>query len=422
MDNHWSPHPRFRLYTSLSSYVATLRYLFYALRNSTEAAEKLEAEIRQRFDVTAAVCVPMARTGLFLGLRELIRPGRTVVMSPLTIQDIVNAVILAGGIPLFADICRESCAIDPEQVESLIDHRTGAVLITHLHGETAGAHIFREICSRRGVPLIEDAAQAFGAAEGSERLGTIGDLGIFSFGVYKNVNAWRGGMLVSQDPALISKIRRAVNQLPLLPKRRLLALGLGGLFTDLATWPPLFANFIHPIIRYSFMHGIQAINHRLDPEHHAIRLKTLPADYLFRMTAAQSELIIRQLNHVDADSRARIGHASAYRRALSSLESLIVPKWHDGLSHIYTYYPIQCDRRENLLRYAMKSKRDFAPQYLRNCASLPQFREFNRDCPNAQAVAGELVLLPTYPRYPDAEIRKNIETIQEFFASGSVSR
>jgi perosamine synthetase len=417
---NWSPYPRFRLYTCPSNYALTLRSLLFGFRDSSEATAKLEAEICHLFDVTAAVCVPMARTGLYLALIELIRPGQTVVMSPLTIQDVVNMVILAGGIPLFADICRQSCALDPNEAEALIDHRTGAVLISHLHGETAGAHLFQEICSRRGVPLIEDAAQAFGAAEGGRRLGTIGDLGIFSFGLYKNVNAWRGGMLVSRNSTLISKIRRRISKLSLLPGWRLLALGLCGLVTDLGTWPPFFTGVIHPVIRYSSIHGIHAVNRHLDPEDRAVRLRTVPADYYHGMTGVQSLLAIRQLHRVDMDSRARIAHAALYHRALAGLGGLVVPKRHEGLSHIYTYYPIQCGRREALLKYAMQRKRDFAPQYLRNCASLAKFHEFYRQCPNAQAAARELILLPTYPRYPTTEIQKNIEAIQEFLACEGV--
>jgi perosamine synthetase len=422
MADIWSPHPRFRLYTHLSSYALTLRYLLYGSHNSNEPTAKLESEICRRFDAPAATCVPSARAGLFLALRELIRPGQTVVMSPLTILDVVNMVILAGGIPLFADIRRQSCAIDPDQVESLIDSRTGAVLISHLHGETAGAHMFREICSRRGVPLIEDTAQAFGAAEETRRLGTIGDVGIFSFGFYKNVNAWRGGMLVSRDPTLISKIRRRVRELPLLPRWRMFALALGGLVTDLLTSPLLFVSLVHPVIRYGFIHEVHAINRHLDPEYGALRLETIPADYLYGMTALQSNLVIRQLNRVDVDSRTRIAQAGLYHRALANLNGLITPKRGQGLSHIYTYYPIQYRQRETLLRFAMERKRDFAPQYLRNCASLETFHEFNRDCPNAETVARELILLPTYPRYPATEIQKNIEVIQEFLSREGVPR
>ncbi len=176
MSSSWPPHPRYRLYTCPASYRLPLRNLLPGRSACGYTVSGLEAEICLRFDTAAAVCIPMARTGLYLGLRELIRPGQKVVMSPLTIVDVVNMVILAGGIPVFADIHRLSCAADSAQVESLIDSGTGAVLITHLHGETAGAHVFRDMCRRRGVPLIEDASQAFGAAENGRRLGTIGDL------------------------------------------------------------------------------------------------------------------------------------------------------------------------------------------------------------------------------------------------------
>jgi perosamine synthetase len=359
----------------------------------------------------------MARTGLYLGLRELIRPGQKVILSPLTIVDVVNMVILAGGIPVFADIRRQSCAIDPDQVESLIDGKTGAVLITHLHGETAGAHGFRDICTRRGVPLIEDAAQAFGAVESGRRLGTIGHLGIYSFGFYKNLNTWRGGMLVSQDQDLIAGIRRRMDSLPVFSSWRLLALAVRGSLTDLATWPPLFATFMHPFLRASLLGRVAAVNRLMDPEHGATRLRSMPPGYLRRMTSSQAFLGLSKVERIDADSQVRIANAARYHRALAPLETLITPKLNGGWSNIYTYYPIQYREREELLRYSTRRKRDFAAQHLRNCADLPEFREFYRDCPNARAAAQELILLPTYPRYPASEIQQNIEVIQQFLAT-----
>ena len=380
---------------------------------------RLEVEICRRFDAAAAVCVPMARTGLYLALEQLIRPGQTVVMSPLTIVDVVNAVILAGGIPLFADIQRRSCSMDPDQAESLIDERTGAVLITHLHGETAGAHRFREICDRRSVPLIEDVAQAFGAVEGDRRLGTIGNVGVYSFGYYKNVNAWRGGMIVSQDSGLIAGVRQRLDQLSELSGWRLLAISLHGLLTEVATWPPFFALFTHRLLRFAFLHDVRCVTRYLDPEVGARRLMAMPARYLLRMTPRQAELAFDQLDCVDLDTATRIAHAGRYHEGLAGLAELITPDQHQGWSQIYTCYPIQFRRREALLRYATSARRDFAAQHLRNCADLPEFREFHRDCPNARAAARELILLPTYPGYPAEEIQRNIQVIREFLGTST---
>ena len=412
----WSPHARYRLYTGASSYTLPIRQFLCCLSDSADAATRLETEICNRFEVASACSVPMARTGLYFGLKELIRPGQRVIMSPLTIIDVVNMVLLAGGIPVFADIRRKSCAIDPDQAESLIDGRTGAMLITHLHGETAGAHEFRDICNRRGVPLIEDAAQAFGAIENGRRLGTIGHLGLYSFGFYKNLNAWRGGMLVSQDRDLITRIRRRVNGLPAFPRGRLLATAVHGLLTDVATWPPIFASATYPILRRCLLSNIQTIHNRLDPEYGAKRMAMMPSEYLCRMTSSQTILALEQLERIDADTRIRIAKAARYRRAPASLEMLIIPEWHGRDSNIYTYFPVQCRERQALLQYAQRRRRDFTAQHLRNCADFPEFKEFFSDCSNARAAARELILLPTYPRYPESEIEKNVGLIQQFFA------
>jgi dTDP-4-amino-4,6-dideoxygalactose transaminase len=405
----------------MASYTLPVLQLF-RIHSPGKAVLRLEEEICRRFQVAAAACVPMARTGLWLALREMIRPGQTVVMSPLTIIDVVNMVLLAGGIPIFADICKASCGMDPDEAEALIDGRTGAVLITHLHGETSGASVFREICRSHSVPLIEDTAQAFGASENGRRLGTIADLGIYSFGFYKNVNAWRGGMVVSQDPDLIRRIRSRLDALRQLPDRQLLGIMLSGMLIDVATWPPIFSRLVYPLLRYSHLNGIGAVNRHLDPEHRATRLTSVPAGYLYRMTEAQAQIALAQMESVDAASHARISNAALYEKGLHETDRLVKPQWSSDGSNTYTYYPVRCRERNALLDYAIRHGRDFAAQHLRNCADLPEFKGLYRDCPNARAAARELVLLPTYARYPRAEIQQNIEVIQRFSAARAQER
>jgi perosamine synthetase len=411
MPSRWSPHPRYRLYTNGASYISPLL-------GGSHSIERFETEVSRRFNVAAAVCVPMARTGLFFVLREVIRPGQKVIMSPLTIVDVVNAVLLAGGVPIFADIDRRSCAIDIDKVNSLIDRSTAALLLTHLHGETAGAHRFREICQQRGLRLIEDSAQAFGAIERGKRLGTIGDAGIYSFGFYKNLTTWRGGMVVSNDAALIERIRRHVRKSPELPKWRLLVRMLRGLAVDAATHPSVFATITQPLVRQNF--GV--INRQLDPESDVMRFSEMPEDHLRRMRESQARIGIRQLDRVDRDALCRIEHANRYHEGLAGWDGIITPQRCNDLSNIYTYFPIQISDRDSLLQYAQQHGRDFAAQHLRNYADLPMFAEFRLDCPNAGAAARELVLLPTYPRYPTSEVKKNIEVIREFFRRRSDRR
>src|SRR6185503_17787272 len=95
-------------------------------------------------------------------VKALIKPGRKVILSPYTIADVVNMVVCAGGEPVFADIERETCNVDAAEVERLIDDQTGAVMVTHFYGLACDIERIAKICKDRNVPLIEDAAQAFG--------------------------------------------------------------------------------------------------------------------------------------------------------------------------------------------------------------------------------------------------------------------
>lgn len=407
MSSSWSPHARYRLYTDLASYMLPLS-------PSKDSIPRLESEICSRFNVAAAVCVPMARMGIFLALSEIIRPGQKVILSPLTIIDVVNAVLLAGGVPVFADINLRTCALDIGKAEALIDESTGAVLLTHLHGLSGDAHAFRAFCQRRGVALIEDAAQAFGGMESGKRLGTIGDAGIYSFGFFKNVTAWRGGMVVSNNIALIERIRRRVQELPLLRQSRLMVRMLVGLAVDAATSPFTFATITSALVRKED----GAVNRRLDPEHTAMRQPHIPAHWLYRMRDSQASIALHRLARVDQDADHRIRNAAMYQDGLDNL-TLLTPPRGTGLSNVYSYFPIHVAGRSALLQYARTRRRDFAAQHLRNCADLPMFSEFQRDCPNARRAASELVLLPTYPRYPASEVRKNIDVINQFFCERS---
>ena len=83
--------------------------------------------------------------------------------------------------------------------------------------------------------------------------------------------------------------------------------------------------------------------------------------------------------------------------------------------YVYPVFPIQYKNRLALLKWLMLNKRDIAAQHLKNCADLEAFSAFYRDCPIARKTADETVLLPTYPRYPDSEIRKNIQVIRSYF-------
>jgi perosamine synthetase len=407
--------PRLRIYTSSGQYWDVARALISRQVECGGDVHRLERKIEQLFGVRHAIAMPMARVAIYATLRSLIRPGQEVILSPYTIADVVNMVICAGGVPVFADIERETCNIDPDEVARLINKDTGAVLVTHFYGLLADLDRLHEICDRHNVPLIEDAAQAFGGRLGAKLAGTIGKAGIFSFGVYKNVNSFLGGMIVTDDSALAERVRAEVQSWPYPPLRLYLEKVISGATIDIVTYPTIFRNFSFWLFRYAFLHDISAINNRLKIDFDPKIKRVVPPEYLWRMLPLQARMILKQLDRVDNDMRVRIAAAKMYDEGLRDCDELILPPLREDGTHIYWYYPIQFQERHSLVQHAMRKHRDITESYHRNCAALPCFAQYRRECPNAEATASSLIYLPTYPRYSQGEIRRTIAAIRQFF-------
>lgn len=409
------PLPRLRIYTDSRHYARVLRELLSGRTNRGGDVAALESEAARRLHTRFAIAMPMARVGIYFAVKNLIKPGQKVILSPYTIADVVNMVVCAGGQPVFADIERATCNVDPAEIERLIDSDTGAVLVTHFYGLACDIEKIADICRRRNLPLIEDAAQSFGARVNGRPVGTFGDAGILSFGMYKNVNSFLGGMIVTSNEALRDKIAAQLQQMPLQDMRIFLAKVMQAAQVDVVTWPGLFRLLFFRVFRYAFLNDVNAINNRVKIDIEPVLKTEMPADYLARMRPLQARLILSQLDRVERDTRRRIEAAQRYFDGLHDIPEIICPPRRDDSSHIYWYYPIQAPDRHALVAYAMRNGRDITESYHRNCADLPCFSRWRRDCPRARATADSLIYLPTYPRYSDAEIDRTVAVIRRYF-------
>lgn len=410
-----APQSRYRIYGSTVDYIRFFYDSLIKRNKSRHYIELFEQEIGLKFNVSYAACVPMARVGIYLTLKALIQPGQKVILSPYTIADVINMVISAGGKPVFADIERHTCNISASQVRELIDKDTGAVMITHLHGLAAPVKDIKAICDEFNVPMIEDSAQAFGTRVGGQHTGTFGTAGIFSIGMYKNINTWYGGLVVSDNKALVDKVKAELANRPYQTPGFIFKKLKKALLTDIVTWPLIFKVLTFWIFRFGFLKDIEWINKKVRTELDLNRRDTIPDNYLAQLRPIQAQIALGQLDHIDSDSQVRIGYARLYQEGLKDLPELLLPPPPDGESHIYTYFPIQYKDRQALLKWLMAHNCDVAAQHLKNTADLPSFKEFYRDCPNARATADQVIILPTYPSYAESEVRRNIEVIHRFF-------
>lgn len=152
---------------------------------------------------TAALRVALAALGVGCG-DEVIVPAFTFVAT-------VNAVVLAGAVPVFAEV-DDTLNLDTESVRAALSPRTAAVIPVHLENVACDLDPLLAVTAERGLAVLEDAAQALGTRYKGRALGTIGTLGAFSFQLEKNITSGEGGAVVSSDPDLALRAARYQDQ------------------------------------------------------------------------------------------------------------------------------------------------------------------------------------------------------------------
>jgi dTDP-4-amino-4,6-dideoxygalactose transaminase len=297
-----------------------------------------------------AVGVGTGTDAIALALRALgLKPGDEVITSPLSAAYSALAIIMAGAMPVFADIDPERLTIDPRAAESAITPRTAALLPVHLYGQPADMPAFEAIARRHNLALVEDACQAHLAVSGGRPVGTFGIAAAFSFYPTKNLGALGdAGAVTTSDASLADKIRRLRN---------------GGQ-TD----------------RYH--HDEIGVNSRLDE--------------------MQAAVLRARLAHLPSWTRRRRELAARYRRGLDGTRVVVPPEVEPG--HVYHLFPVLSDERSAFQAHLKNRGIDTLVHYP---VSIPRQRAFlslpATACPIADRVCNEVCSLPLHPLLTDAE-------------------
>src|SRR3990167_7092358 len=162
-------------------------------------SEVLEKEISKKLDVSYVLPTGSGTAALELACALLLKRGQEVIVPSFTFSSCANAILLAGAKPVFCDIDINTYNIDPAEIEKKITKKTKAIMVVHYAGMTCAIDKILEIANENKLYVIEDAAHALGATFNGKNLGTIGDIGCFSFHGTKNAASGEGGVFVTKD-------------------------------------------------------------------------------------------------------------------------------------------------------------------------------------------------------------------------------
>jgi perosamine synthetase len=169
---------------------------------------RFEQEFAHYVGVSHAITVSNGTVGLYLALHSLgIGPGDEVLVPDLTFVATAHAVIQTGATPVFVDVEPDTWCIDPVAAEKAISPRTRAIIPVHLYGHPADMPAIINLAQKNGLLVIEDAAEAHGAEINGQRVGSIGQVGVFSFYGNKIITTGEGGMVTTNDSVLAERMR-----------------------------------------------------------------------------------------------------------------------------------------------------------------------------------------------------------------------
>ena len=179
------------------------------ISSSGAFVRRFEAAFAEACGVPHAVATSLGTTALHLALTAAgIGPGDEVLVPVWTFVATANAVRYTGARPALVDVEPVGWGIDPEQAARKLTRRTKAIIPVHLYGHPADMVALRWLARRRGLLLVEDAAEAHGAEVGGRRVGGLGDMGCFSMFANKILTTGEGGILVTRNRRLAESARR----------------------------------------------------------------------------------------------------------------------------------------------------------------------------------------------------------------------
>jgi dTDP-4-amino-4,6-dideoxygalactose transaminase len=332
-----------------------------------------EEELQAVLDIPHAVGVSSGSDALIASLMALeIGAGDEVITTPFSFFATAGSIARVGARPVFVDIDPATLNIAPAGIESAITSKTRAIMPVHLFGQSANLNPILEIAKRGAIPVVEDAAQAIGAAYRGQPVGGLGTLGCFSFFPTKNLGAFGdGGLVVTRDGSLARKVR-AIRQ-------------HGG--------------------EVKYHHELVGGNFRLDAIQAAILRVKLP--YLERWT------------------RARVRNAERYEAlfAKAGLTEIVkLPVRSTDSTHIFNQFVIRVAERDRLRLHLQTSGIGTEVYYPVPLHLQPCFRGlgYRRGAfPAAEAAADEALALPIYGELTEDQQSWVVEAIQSFFQERS---
>lgn len=317
-----------------------------------------------------------------------ITEGDEVITTPMTFVASANCILYQGAKPVFADIDNETYNISPKSIEEKITNKTKAIIPVHFTGQPVELEAIQKIAKKNNLIIIEDAAHALGATYKNKKIGSIGDMTMFSFHPVKHITTGEGGVITTNNPLFYEKL-----------------------------------------VQFR-THGIERNPKKLLENHGPWYYEMQFLGYNYRITDIQAALGLSQLSKLDSFIKIRKKYVDIYSKEFSCLSEIIIPKqlpqtsssWHLYIIRLNTKL-LKCNRKEfyeALQRENIGVNVHYIPVHLQ-----PFYQKLGYEkgiCPQAENVYEEIITLPLFPKMTEADVWDVIQAVRKVLSFYSVAK
>jgi dTDP-4-amino-4,6-dideoxygalactose transaminase len=338
--------------------------------------QELEEVFAEYVGARYAVALTSCTAALHAAMAVLeIGRGDEVIVPSLSFIATANAVVLAGARPVFVDIDPETCNIDADKIEAVVNESTRAIVPVHQMGLPVDLDAVNRIAQKHDLHVIEDAACALGSAYKGKRVGGHGNIACFSFHPRKVITTGEGGMITTDDADVRGRLRR-------------------------------------------FRHQGMSVS---DVERHRARSVVIEEyaeiGFNYRMTDIQAAVGIVQMNRLPHILARRASIANTYNKAFSNIDNIRAPGVPAYALHNYQSYWIEILRKSPVGRdQLMQELLDRGIASRRGIMAIhkePRYSVHAEILPNTERITENTIILPLYPSMTDEEIRRVIDETSE---------
>ncbi len=392
---------RIKINTSLQIYLKTILGFVFNKKNNYEKI--FINRLRKLFSTNNILLTSQGRVAAYNIFKVLLsKKKKEILISPYTLTEVINAIIYAGGTPIYVDIDIKTGLPLENDLRKKISSKTAGLLITHLYSNKENIYKFYKKFNKK-TKIIEDVAINFGAKISNKKyLGNFFDFGFYSFGVMKNLCTFHGGAIYSKDKSKLNKIKKNLNKnidYPLIDSLKLIFFCI---LIDILYSKIIYNLFTHYILKFS----IKKLDQIVYPGVYPKIYKQKPRHYNYKFQKKFAIAGIENLKLFHTKMSSRIKNVKLYESYLN--KNLLINQFNFYNINSFLEYPILLKKNNSrfLSSILLNHGYDVRHTWYVNSARYLKLKYKTKDFPNCEILHNKILSLPTNNNFSKKDIIK----------------